>query len=1099
MKTDPSWYKDAIIYQAHVKAFFDSANDGIGDFKGLAAKLDYLEELGITALWLMPFYPSPLKDDGYDISDYYNIHPSYGTLNDFQAFLEEAHSRNIRVITELVINHTSDQHPWFQKSRISTPESEWRNFYVWNSSPDKYKDSRIIFKDFENSNWTYDSQANAYYWHRFYSHQPDLNFESPLVQKEILNIVDFWFEMGVDGMRLDAIPYLFEKEGTNCENLPETHEFLKKLRIHIDEKFSDKMLLAEANQWPEDAVTYFGKGDECHMSFHFPLMPRMFMGLQMEDSFPIIDIFEQTPMIPASCQWATFLRNHDELTLEMVTDEERDYMYRVYARDPKARINLGIRRRLAPLLNNNRRKIELLNFLLFSLPGTPIIYYGEEIGMGDNYYLGDRNGVRTPMQWSSDKNAGFSRVNPQQLYLPIIIDPEYHYETINVETQEKNLSSLLWWMRRLIAMRKSISAFSKGSLKFIQTNNPKILSFIREWEDEKILCIINLSRFTQVGLLNLGEYSGYLPEELFGQQKFPIITEKPYVLTMGSYDHFWLRFKSDVKSIQIKNETVDVLGISSLDWRMLFEEYSWKIEKEILPEYIKTCRWFSGKSRSISRLEIVKKLNIEKDGISVIMLFISLFFMENEPETYLLPVACTSGDFAKKINSDFPHASILKFTLNNTECILYDALIDRNFQNFLFTLILDQKSLYFETEGMTLKPSREGEVTPSLNCLPKMLKIEQSNTSVLFGTEYFFKIYRTFSETVNPEQEMLRFFTNKKFPNTPDYKGAIHIEDETRQTRSIWCLLQTFIPNQGDAWSLTLNELQGYFERVLTKKTENPTLPEIPSSLTESGYSNSPAFIQGLIGSVYAERAKLLGIRTAEMHLTLISDNNNRDFAPEEFSLLYQRSIYQSIRGTVRKCLSWVKGHKDGFPLSIQNLTAEVSESEDKILGKLKNILYSKIETVQIRIHGDYHLGQVLYNGKDYVIIDFEGEPAKPVTERRLKRSGLRDIAGMLRSFHYAVYYTLYKSNAFRAEDIPFLEPWGEVWYEFVKCYFMRGYAQQCAGTKLIPKNEEHLSMLLHAFLLDKVCYEINYELNYRPDWAIIPLKGLTYLIKKWN
>src|SRR5690242_16074657 len=498
-----TWYKDAIIYEVHVRAFFDSVTDGIGDFGGLTQKLDYLEDLGVTALWLLPFCPSPLRDDGYDISDYTNVHPSYGTLKDFQKFLREAHRRGLKVITELVLNHSSDQHVWFQRSRRAAPGSRWRDFYVWSDTPEKYKETRIIFKDFENSNWTWDPVAKAYYWHRFYSHQPDLNWDNPEVRDAMFAAMDFWLDMGVDGLRLDAVPYLIEREGTNCENLPETHEVLRELRKHVDSKYSDRMLLAEANQWPEDSVAYFGRGDECHMAFHFPVMPRLFMALRMEDRFPIIDILQQTPPIPENCQWAMFLRNHDELTLEMVTDEERDYMYRAYASDPQARINLGIRRRLAPLLGNDRRRVELMLGLLCSMPGTPVLYYGDEIGMGDNFYLGDRNGVRTPMQWSSDRNAGFSRANPQQLYLPITIDPEYHYEAINVENQQKNLSSLLWWMRRVIAMRKNYRAFSRGSIEFLHPENRRVLAFIRSYENERVLVVANLSRFAQSTELDL--------------------------------------------------------------------------------------------------------------------------------------------------------------------------------------------------------------------------------------------------------------------------------------------------------------------------------------------------------------------------------------------------------------------------------------------------------------------------------------------------------------------------------------------------------------------------------------------------------------------
>ena len=523
---DPLWYKDAIIYELHVRAFFDSGTDGMGDFRGLTEKLDYLQDLGVTALWVLPFSPSPWRDDGYDVSDYTDVHEAYGTLRDFHVFLREAHRRGLRVITEVVVNHTSDQHPWFQRARRAPEGSKWRDFYVWSNTPEKYKDARIIFKDFETSNWTWDPVAKAYYWHRFYSHQPDLNFESPHVRQAVFDVVDFWFDMGVDGFRLDAIPYLFEREDTNCENLPETHAFLKELRAHVDSKYPGRMLLAEANQWPEDAIAYFGNGDECNMAFHFPVMPRLFMATRMEDRYPIIDILRQTPPIPENCQWALFLRNHDELTLEMVTDEERDYMYRVYAEDRQMRINLGIRRRLAPLLGNDRRKIELLNALLFSLPGTPVIYYGDEIGMGDNIYLGDRNGVRTPMQWTADRNAGFSQANPQRLYLPITSEAEYHYETINVEAQQDNPNSLLWWMKRIIQVRKQSRAFSRGSLEFLNPDNRKMLAFYRRFDDQTVLVVANLSRFPQYAELDLSAVKGMTPVEMFGGVDFPVVGEQ---------------------------------------------------------------------------------------------------------------------------------------------------------------------------------------------------------------------------------------------------------------------------------------------------------------------------------------------------------------------------------------------------------------------------------------------------------------------------------------------------------------------------------------------------------------------------------------------
>ncbi len=607
-ESDPHWYKNAIIYQVHIRAFADSNGDGIGDFRGLADKLDYLRDLGVTAVWVLPFYPSPLRDDGYDIADYTDVHPDYGTLADFRHFLREAHNRGLRVITELVLNHTSEQHPWFQRARRAPAGSKWRDFYVWSDSPEKYRESRIIFKDFEASNWTWDPVAKAYYWHRFYHHQPDLNFESRDVWRAVLRVMDFWLGMGVDGLRLDAVPYLYEQEGTNCENLPQTHQALKRLRKHIDARHADRMLLAEANQWPEDAAAYFGEGDECHMAFHFPVMPRMFMAVRMEDRYPLIDILTQTPTIPDNCQWAVFLRNHDELTLEMVTDEERDYMYRMYAHDPRARINLGIRRRLAPLLGNDRRRIELMSALLFSLTGTPVIYYGDEIGMGDNIYLGDRNGVRTPMQWSGDRNAGFSRANAQRLYLPIIIDPDFHYEAVNVETQLNNPHSLLWWTRRLIGLRKRHRAFGLGTIEFLFPENPKVLTFVRRYENETILVMANLSRYVQHVELDLAAFQGLTPIEMFGRSHFPTIRDTPYLLTLGPHGFYWFTLEPAAAELEAAAlaAPAPTLRIAE-DWPdFLIEPVARRQVEEILPQYLRHRRWFGGKARRIKSAAITE-------------------------------------------------------------------------------------------------------------------------------------------------------------------------------------------------------------------------------------------------------------------------------------------------------------------------------------------------------------------------------------------------------------------------------------------------------------------------------------------------------------
>src|SRR6266849_357130 len=539
---DPLWYKKAIIYEVHIRAFSDSNADGIGDIQGLIEKLPYIHSLGVTCLWLLPMYPSPLRDDGYDIADYYGIHPDYGTVDDFRELVDEAHKRGIRVLTELVVNHTSDQHPWFQEARRD-PKSPKRNWYVWSDTDDKYKGARIIFLDTERSNWTWDPVAKQYFWHRFFSHQPDLNYHNPEVQQAMLDVMKFWLDIGVDGFRCDAVPYLFEREGTNCENLPETHAFLKKLRAKIEAEYQGRILLAEANQWPADVRLYFGEGDEFYMGFHFPVMPRLFMAVRREERTPIVEILQQTPEIPPNCQWALFLRNHDELTLEMVTDEDRDYMYREYARDARMRINLGIRRRLAPLMENGRRRIELMHSILFSLPGTPVLYYGDEIGMGDNYYLGDRNGVRTPMQWTGDRNGGFSRADTAQLYAPVISDPVFGYQALNVEAQERTRSSLLSWIRRLVRVRQRYPVFGFGTLRFQNPANKKLLGFVREYQNQTMLVVCSLSRHAQPAELDLSEWRGWLPVELFGETPFPRITEQPYQLSLGPYMFLWFRLE----------------------------------------------------------------------------------------------------------------------------------------------------------------------------------------------------------------------------------------------------------------------------------------------------------------------------------------------------------------------------------------------------------------------------------------------------------------------------------------------------------------------------------------------------------------------------
>jgi len=1088
------WYKDAVIYEMHVKTFCDSDGDGMGDFRGLIEKLDYLQELGITAIWLLPFYPSPLRDDGYDIADYFDVNPNFGTLDDFRAFLDAAHARNLRVITELVINHTSDQNPWFQKSRravaaagagISNNDLAYKDFYVWSDTPEKYKDSRIIFKDFETSNWAWDPVAKAYYWHRFYSHQPDLNFDNPAVHDAVEKVCDFWLDLGVDGLRLDAIPYLYERENTSCENLPETHQYLRKLRAHIDAKFPNRMLLSEANQWPEDAAAYFGNGDESHMNFHFPLMPRMFMALQMEDRFPIIDILEQTPSIPEQCQWAMFLRNHDELTLEMVTDEERDYMYRVYATDPHARINLGIRRRLAPLLVNSRRKIELLNILLFSMPGTPIIYYGDEIGMGDNFYLGDRNGCRTPMQWSPDRNAGFSRANPQQLYLPITIDPEYHYEAINVENQQKNLSSLLWWTRRVIAMRKNFKAFSRGSLEFLYPDNPKVLAFLRRYEDETILVVVNLSRFAQSVELDLSRFSGCVPMEVFSRNLFRPIRKSRYVITLGPHAHYWFALHAPTDGRRApRKKIVPVINAPMELETLLANSTRAAIEGEILPRYLQTCRWFGSKARTFRNLRVVEQSSISEDAQSAQLWFVEVNYLDAPTETYVLPVEIASGDAARAISQAAPQAVIARFE-GSEESILFDAIWDLKCRSRLFDTILRHQTMKGragELVGVTAKAFEADQSTNPGNS--QVLGVEQSNSSMLFDNKFFLKLYRKIDDGVNPDVEITRFLTeHTKFPNVPAFVGAIEYR-RAKTEPTVVCLLQSAVANQGDGWSLTLDAVGRYYERVLERKADLQNEIAPPGTLLDE-----------LFGGVYPEKMKLLGERTGELHLALASYPDDPAFQPEPFSAMAQRSVYQNMRASLRRAFTLLEKKLCDLPATFRDEAKEVLGAEQEILAREKRLLDRRTNAAKIRIHGDYHLGQLLYTGKDFVILDFEGEPARPLSERKLKRSVLRDVAGMMRSFQYAAYSALWQP-AMRKEDVPFLERWADLWYRHMGSVFLQSYLKTTGTAIFIPQNSEDLQMMLEAYLLDKAVYEIGYELNNRPAWVVIPVRGIKHILK---
>ncbi len=1097
LEDDPLWYKDGVIYQLHVRAFFDSDGDGVGDFEGLTKKLDYLQDLGVTALWLLPFYPSPLRDDGYDIADYNDVNPTYGTLRDFKTFMKEAHKRGMRVITELVINHTSDQHPWFQRSRTAKPGSNFRDFYVWSDTQDKYKEARIIFKDFETSNWSWDPVARAYYWHRFYHHQPDLNFDNPQVKKAVSEALDFWMEMGVDGLRLDAVPYLYEREGTTGETLPETHEYLKELRRHVDKHFKNRMLLAEANQWPEDSRPYFGDGDECHVAFHFPLMPRLFMAVAMEDRVPIIDIIQQTPDIPDNCQWAVFLRNHDELTLEMVTDEDRDYMWRTYAQDPQARINLGIRRRLAPLLNNHRRRIELLNGLLFSFPGTPIIYYGDEIGMGDNIYLGDRNGVRTPMQWSADRNAGFSRANPQRLFLPITIDPEYHYESINVEAQQNNSHSLLWWMKRLIDLRKRLKAFGRGTLEFLHPENRKVLTFIRQFEDERILVVANLSRFAQAVELDLSAFKGMVPEELFGHTEFPPIGELPYFVTLGPYDFFWFRLQPrKVEADDAVEQTLPAL--QGLTLNELLTGRTRTSFANALGRYMRKQRWFASKTRDITSARIVEVIPV--DGHVIALLFVRLEYQEGAGETYLIPVACADADSVTPVPSGDSSSAIAKLRGKDRDGLVYEAVWNRNLSLALLQTVLQRKQRKASEGSVRGWSSREfrtaGDQMDGLE--PSVLKADQSNTAIVFGNRFFLKLFRRLETGVSTDFEISRFLTEKTdFACIPRLVGALEYRSDRGEPTTL-AIVQEAISNHGDSWKYTLDALGQSFDRALgfdqIKLRELALNGESPLDLLDQ---EMPPLAADLLGA-YLSSAEQMGRRIGELHVALASRTDDPAFAPEPFTPHYQRSIYQHMRTQATQAFAPLKKKLRDLPAATQKDAAQILAAESEIRDRFRSVLAAKITALRTRLHGDLHLGQILYTGKDFVIIDFEGEPSRPLSERRIKRSPLRDVAGMLRSFHYASYAVLMGQAdgvSIRFDDAALLEPAARLWYRWVSAVFLKSYLEAGAAGGFLPKGRAEVRTLLEAYLLEKALYELSYELNNRPDWVRIPLRGMLELL----
>ncbi len=1073
---DPLWFKDAIVYQLHVKAFHDSNGDGIGDFPGITERLDYLRDLGVTAIWLLPFYPSPGRDDGYDISDYGDINHDFGTMRDFRRFMQEAKRRGLRVITELVVNHTSDQHDWFKRAKRSAPGSSARNWYVWSDTDQKYQGTRIIFTDTEKSNWTWDSEAGAFYWHRFFSHQPDLNFDNPRVVRAVLQVMKRWLDAGVDGFRLDAVPYLCEREGTSNENLPETHAVLKRLRAELDAYAPNKALLAEANQWPEDVQQYFGDGDECHMAYHFPLMPRIYMAIAQEDRFPIADIMRQTPEIPPNCQWAMFLRNHDELTLEMVTDAERDYLWSTYASNPRARINLGIRRRLAPLMDNDRRKIELMNSILMSMPGTPIIYYGDEIGMGDNIYLGDRNGVRTPMQWTPDRNGGFSRCDPAQLYLPCIMDPVYGYSAVNVEAQARSLSSLLSWMKRLIAVRKSSKVFGRGTLTLIRPANRAVLAYVRQLENETILCVANLSRAAQAVEIDLSPWKGRIPKEMLGRTDFPRIGDLPYLVTLPPYGFFWFRLSDDAEATPVAALPLEITTlVLGSGWDTLISGWALRtFETDVLPGFISDRRWFADKGSHRVTATVSAAIPIEH-GNNKFLTVIADVSSAYGSSRYFLPLTINWTRYTAIDKG--PAAVLAAVRRGPREGTLLDAAAEPEFVPALMAKIHAGETIDKGAHKIEFRPTAAFSGTP----LPEITTIkaidrEQSNSSIIVDNKFVVKLLRRISSGTHPEIEVGRFLTDvAQFQNAPALLGSVELVEG--EDRSALVVMHSFVENQGDAWSVTVASLDRLIDELRVAPTQ--------------------ALIETADSALMLQRMRQIGRRTAELHLAFACRNDIEQFAPEPISTADVAQWTGTLSARAASGCELLERNMGRLPEPTALLARRLLDNRDALVKHIEEGKNATFDGTKIRHHGDFHLGQILIAKDDAYILDFEGEPRRTLEERRRKAPPARDVAGLIRSVDYATSTAIDRAPHLSPEERAGLAPQIRSWGERLAAAYFESYRETLGDSPLWPADENQTRELLDLFLLEKALYEIEYELTNRPSWSHIPLEATLRILEQ--
>jgi maltose alpha-D-glucosyltransferase/alpha-amylase len=1093
--TDPLWYKDAIIYEVAVKSFFDSNQDGVGDLVGLTQKLDYLQDLGVTCVWLLPFFPSPLRDDGYDIADYRNVHPSYGTLDDFRTFLDQAHRRNMQVMIELVVNHTSDQHPWFQAARQAPPGSPERDFYVWSDDDRKFSAAGIVFVDTEKSNWTWDPVAKAYYWHRFFSHQPDLNFDNPDVLREILDAMRFWLDQGVDALRLDAIPFLVEREGTTCENLPETHEVIRKIRAAVDEGYANRMMLAEANLQPKHVRAYFGNEDECHMAFHFPLMPRLFMGLRLEDRQPIVDIMADTPEIPPSCQWGLFLRNHDELTLEMVSDRERDYMYLAYSADPRMRVNVGIRRRLAPLMENNRRRIELLNSILLSMPGTPIIYYGDEIAMGDNIYLGDRNGVRTPMQWSGDRNGGFSRAAPERLYSPVVLDPVFGYPSVNVEAQLSDSSSMLHWMRNMIGLRKLFKVFGRGGIEFLRPANRKILAYLRTSEKEQILCVANLSRFAQPVELDLSRFEGMVPVEMMGYGEFPTIRSAPYPLTLGPYGSLWFELQARTTPVlrDVDGEPGEPV-LASANLREAMDLSTAEGFERILSTFITRQRWWMPGSRAVEGMGVAHFAEVP--GLNAALVLVEVRFATGDRETYFVPLINVPADRMRGVREQHPEAFFA--ACQGGLGAFFDASVDEAFSQWALGVIEGGRELMLDKARLqgVAGPLLSGlRPAPSVVLPATRTVAEQSNTSIRVGDQLMLKLFRRPTRGPNPDCEMTRHLSEEcGFAHVPRFAGSLEFTGRDDGTCTLG-MLHELVDNQGDVWTWSLEELRRYLDEHTVGPAPVALIEALRPSLLALCDQPLPEIAKTHLG-LFLEAAAVLGRRTAEMHLALAKDTSDPAFQSQPLGPAELAALAQQARAHATTVLGGLKSHLAALPDDLVELVGSLLANRRQVFDTFRRLEAAEVNLRKTRVHGNFHLGQVLRSRNDFIILGFRGDVDTPEERRRLQ-SPLRDVAGMLRSFSYAAHAALASHLARRPQDAETLDPWARFWSRFASAAFLASYRNVAAGAAFLPADNASLGRVLDAFMVDKALFELSHELENRPTWARIPLLGLLALVRE--